>query len=743
MVSFTRLSKPPPEVSRTIRLRSYKYFEDEQFLSDIAELDWLDVLACPDLDVATEIFTNKFKSVLDLHAPWIAFQQRKFYKPWISQQTVQLMNERDKLKKEAIALSNQNSSREFNQEETDAWKKFRVIRNKINNTKKNEAYMFKRQVFEECSADSKQTWNNVKRFMDWKESGSPHQIVVNNKMYRKANEIAMLLNEFFIGKVNSLRNKFLGHSLNLAGCHKAMGLKKCSKSLSHVSVLKVEKYLRKLKPSKAVAADGLDSFSLKLAAKLVAVPIHHLVTLSIMQQRVPSLWKLSKIIPLHKKGDVLEMKNYRPVSILPPASKVLERVIYDQMYSYFSSNKLFHANVMGFRKHRSTLTATLQMYDRWIRGAGQGKLSGVVLLDLSAAFDLVSSPILLKKLEIYGLGHDFISWIKCYLSERKQAVWLDHTLSDWLDVEVGVPQGSILGPLLFIIFANDLPFLLSCSLDQYADDSTLSSVKTSVAEINEELEENCEVVSQWMQDNQLCLNAGKPHLMLCGTSHRIGQVPREDRINVCMDGVQLEESGENCEHILGVCLQSNLKWTQHCQELQKRLKTRLAGLSKLKSVLCQEKKKVVAQAIFQSVLTYCIALWGGASRKDIEGLQVLQNKAAHFVLNLGRRTNRKELFKQLGWLTVRQLVVFHRIFAVYKIRKTGEPEYLSNALLKDNIRNHIIIPHTGLTLLKKSFLFNGGEWWNQLPLSIRQIQSTDVFKKELKKWTLTNVDLFM
>ena len=186
-------------MSRTIRLRSYKYFEDEQFLSDIAELDWLDVLACPDLDVATEIFTNKFKSVLDLHAPWIVFQQRKFYKPWISQQTVQLMNERDKLKKEAIALSNQNSSRKFNQEETDAWKKFRVIRNKINNTKKNEAYMFKRQVFEECSADSRQTWNNVKRFMDWKESGSPHQIVVNNKMYRKANEIAIM--SFLLAKL--------------------------------------------------------------------------------------------------------------------------------------------------------------------------------------------------------------------------------------------------------------------------------------------------------------------------------------------------------------------------------------------------------------------------------------------------------------------------------------------------------------------------------------------------------------
>ena len=140
------------------------------------------------------------------------------------------------------------------------------------------------------------------------------------------------------------------------------------------------------------------------------------------------------------------------ISILSPVSKILERVIYNQLYGYFSKNKLFHPNVMGYRKNRSTLTAVLQMYDRWVRGAADGLVSGIVLLDLSAAFDLVNCSILLKKLELYGLKSDFVQWIKCYMSNRKQAVWVDHILSDWLDVDVGVPQGSILGPLLFVIF---------------------------------------------------------------------------------------------------------------------------------------------------------------------------------------------------------------------------------------------------------------------------------------------------
>lgn len=245
--------------------------------------------------------------------------------------------------------------------------------------------------------DSAKVWKTTKSFMNWKTPGTPSQLEENSLLITSATEISQVMNQFFIDKVKAIRRNMSKVVINLTTCMQIMQNKRCRLSLSHVTVSKVVKLLSSLSNSRSTAVDELDNYSVKIAAPVIAGPLHHIITLSIMQHSFPRSWKYAKVLPLHKKLDPLHKKNYRPVAILSPLSKILEKIVYEQLYSYFTANKILHQNLHGYRSNRSTQTALLQMYDRWVQAASQGQVSGAVLLDLSAAFDLVPPDTLIKK----------------------------------------------------------------------------------------------------------------------------------------------------------------------------------------------------------------------------------------------------------------------------------------------------------------------------------------------------------
>ena len=320
-----------------------------------------------------------------------------------------------------------------------------------------EEALYKQEEIKKSCGSPSRTWATARKFMNWKSTaGPPNQLNIEGKLITKASHIASKMNSFFIEKVRNIQNGLKNAPNSVEKCVSIMRGKKCNLEMRHVTVKKVLKLLKGLSGSKSISIDELDNYSVKIAAEIIAGPLHHIVTLSLMQCQFPTSWKYSKVIPIHKKASKLEMNNYRPVAILSPLSKVLEKVAYEQIYGYFSKNSILHSNLHGYRQNRSTSTALLTMYDRWIKSAAAGQITGKVMIDLSAAFDLVDHAILINKLKVYGVKNDFIQWIKSYLSQRYQAVWIDHSLSEFLHCSVGVPQGSILGPLLFLVFFNDL-----------------------------------------------------------------------------------------------------------------------------------------------------------------------------------------------------------------------------------------------------------------------------------------------
>ena len=271
----------------------------------------------------------------------------------------------------------------------------------------------------------------------------------------KPQEVASTQNEYFLDKIKTIRENLPQPVTDpLAKLRNLMTGRTCSFTFSAVHPDSVDKIICELGNSSSFGLDLIDTKVIKLIRAAIVPALTHIINLSLSTSNFPQSWKNAKIIPLHKKDDKLNPKNYRPVAILPVFSKVLERVVFNQIIQYLSSNSLLHPSHHAYRSHHNTTTALIQMYDGWVNAYDNGELTGVCLLDMSAAFDIVDHTILLRKLELYGFQKNSLDWVQSYLSGRSQGVCINGSLSRLLPVPVGVPQGSILGPLLYTLFTS-------------------------------------------------------------------------------------------------------------------------------------------------------------------------------------------------------------------------------------------------------------------------------------------------
>ena len=297
---------------------------------------------------------------------------------------------------------------------------------------------------------------------------------------------------------------------------------------------------------------------MQLVAIIVCVPLTDCINASICNGIFPDVLKLAEVCPVFKKGDKFLKENYRPISILPSFSKVYERILYNQISAYFE--KLFSQHLCGFRRKYSTQHALLRMLSHWHQCLDKSGVVGTILMDLSKAFDTLDHNLLLAKLFAYGVDKKSLRLLKCYLSNRYQRTKVGSSFSEWLEIVLGVPQGSILGPLLFNIFINDLLNIVekTCICNFAADDNTIYSCGTTVVNVMTNLQHDLAKVLSWFSSNQLVANPGKFQMMFLGckntdlTKHVESIVIRSSD-SVKLLGITFDNKLSFANHIINLC----------------------------------------------------------------------------------------------------------------------------------------------------------------------------------------------
>ena len=566
-VRYTRsaISKP-----RIIRKRSYRNFNADEFIQAVKNISLWDVYTCENVEEAVKIMTSKISSILDIMAPIKSIHVRTKYAPWMSESTKQKLKERNKAQKVAVETKDAND-----------WARYKAIRNSVNTILRNEKRKWQQKKLEDLGNDSSSVWKNVKNWLGWTKGGPPTKLIENGNLCSKPKDLARIMNEFFISKVKKLESELPpsdGDSINLI--KNIMSNHQCKFSLGAVHPDQILKIISNLKSSQSCGVDNIDSKVIKLIKHQITPVLTHVVNLSIQHQQFPSQWKKAKVFPLHKKSEPIYPKNYRPVSLLPIFSKILERTIFSQVVEYFEANDLLHPSHHGFRQKHNTSTALIQMIDTWAEAFEDEKVSAVVMLDMSAAFDLVNHDLLVKKLDAYGFDIESRSWISSYLTSRSQQVYIDGAESEFLDVSIGVPQGSILGPLLYVIFTNELPEAVHNHLPQnralfntmckecgticcYADDSTYTFSAKDPQELTMVIANKYQNIANYMSQNKLVLNSNKTHLLIMASlqKHR-----KHGNFGVLLDtGAEILEPIDN-EKLLSAKISNDFLWNLHIRD---------------------------------------------------------------------------------------------------------------------------------------------------------------------------------
>jgi hypothetical protein len=556
----------------------------------------------------------------------------------------------------------------------------RILRKLINDAKT----LYYHSCFDKYMNNIKKTWSTINEILNKikKKKQFPKQFIENGQPIEDKLEIANRFNIYFTNIGPSLAHGIEADPEH----HFKMYLKTKYKhkfSFSLVDEDATRKIIQNLQPKSSCGYDGISTKLLKLLCIVLVAPLTIIINQSLKMGIFPDKLKIARVIPLYKKDDETLFNNYRPISLLPAISKVFEKTIFNQLYDYFQKYKLFYKSQYGFRSGHSTELATLELLDRILQEMDNGKIPMCIFLDLSKAFDTLNHEILIEKLSYYGVKDKEAKLFKSYLTGRKQYVDYDGMMSESLLIETGVPQGSILGPLLFIIYINDIANVSELFHPIiYADDTSLTStLNTFGSKTTEDFDDiiNTELskVIKWLNTNKLSLNIQKTKFMIFHQPQKVFRQPK-----IVVNDISIESV--NSFNFLGIHLDKHLNWKQHLSTISSKISRAVGIITKLKHQLPTDIKLKMYNSLILCYINYGILAWGHKFTK----LEKLQKRAIRVVAGTTCIAHTSPLFKCLKLLKIRDIFTLAKLKFYYKFCNDELPLYLQQLPIKKCNESH-------------------------------------------------------
>lgn len=697
----------------TYTYRCMNNFDEKAFQHSLRNLHWNDVLQNKTLNEQWNLFRDKFLKVWHDMAPLKTVRLRKKtkHKAWITREIISEMRKRDALYKKYKVSYNK----------TD-WDTFKSARNKVNSMVTRSKYYYLSNKF--CNiSDSKEAWRSLNPFLGR---------IKGNKRIPAADLLATHFATVPMQTQSTIPNVDHTSFIDFLG---PPAQNKCSMEFCTLS--KVEEVLKRLNNSSAQGTDGISNMILRKAGNAIALPLCIIFNNCINLKKVPDQWKVAKITAIHKSGNTCDPQNYRPISLLCSVSKLYEKLISTAVSDFLESNLLLSGSQHGFRPFRSTISALTSLTDNILNELNNNKYVPLLLLDLSKAFDTVDHDILLYKIKHIGLDENLQSIVCDYLSNRKFVVCSNKHQSTMQDVTSGVPQGSVLGPLLFIIYMNDFVNCLDVALaTQYADDTAVYTSSSDVLAARCVLENDLKHISDWFNVNKLKLNVKKTQFIIFGTRHLMRNLDKD---------ATLQFSGEfvprtNCINYLGLKLDQCFTFDDHIHGLGTKISRILGTLNNIKHCLPLCLRRNIYQSLVIPHFIYGITIYSRTSNNNLKYLETLLNRTCRKVLQIQPRDmHRAEMYKTLKWMNFEQLITYHTSILSFKIITGPLTSIMPLPPTIENIhsyatRNSLNFSHVKInnSYGRKRSCYHVCKTWNDLSTATKGPHSLARFKHILK-----------